>query len=303
MRKVFAGVLVVVLALAGYTAHAPIASAVPIGYTQATISGMDNIYEIDLGTGSMTLVGATGLSPATRALTLGPTGTLYGANAGNLITIDTATGAGTVVGPFGCCSTVDDMAFDAGGNLWLISGSPSSLYSVNVASGAATLVGSVGGRFLSGLAGDCSGSVFGLDAENDDLLTVNTATAAPTAVGPLGFDVASGSLDEDAAGTLWMLARPPVGGAPSETYTINKTTGAATLVVGSVDGNNPSDVAIAPLVCQVPPTTTTTTTTAPSTTTAAPTTTTTAPGSTTTTTGSVANQAATPVRVTPALTG
>jgi hypothetical protein len=149
------------------------------------------------------------------------------------------------------------MTFDAAGNLWAISGNPSTLYSIDVSTAAATAVGPLNSGLLSGLAGDCTGAVYAASGETDELLTVNTSAATTGAVGPFGVDAGSGSLSFDAAGTLWMMMRPasPPGTA-SQTLTVDTTTGAATVVAPSVAGNNPSDIALGPLDCPEPPQTT-----------------------------------------------
>jgi Zn-dependent metalloprotease len=66
----------------------------------------DRIYRIDKQTGAPTLVGATGDNLPTPAIAFGPEGVLYGLKnpstlISTLITIDTGTGTGTVVGPSG----------------------------------------------------------------------------------------------------------------------------------------------------------------------------------------------------------
>jgi streptogramin lyase len=235
------------------------ASAAPIGFTQQTLNGQDFIYQIDMTAPGLTLVGPTGIPPATRGLTMNADGVLYGANGGNLYTFNTSTGAATLVGALGCCSNVTEMTFDADGNLWLIANSPSNLYSVNASTGAATLVGGLGGRFMSGLAGDCDGNVFGIDHEADQLVLVDTAAPASSSnVGPLGLAIGSGALAFDTDEVLWMLS-VPVAGNPSTTSEINTSTGAATISVANVGGNAPIALALQPPDCPDDPTTTTTT--------------------------------------------
>lgn len=297
------------------------AGADPVGYTRATVSGDDLVYTVDLATGATILVGDTGLTPATRGLTFGPDGTLYGANRGDLVEIDTATGAATVVGAFGCCTIVEDMTFDAYGQLWLLSSNPSHLYRVDLDTGEATHVtGPVNGALLSGLAADCEGTLYAADTENDQLLAIDAAHPDQvTEVGPFGVDLGSASLDTDAGGTLWALARPSQVGA-SRTYTLDPTDGTATLVQATVTGNGPGDLALNPPDCgDVPlPTTSTTTstttrettsTTSPtarettSTTEVDPTSTVAPTAAPTTTVPPAVAPVATPVTATPVLTG
>jgi hypothetical protein len=66
------------------------------------LSNRDRIYRLDPATGALTLLGSTRLGQAVPALAFAPGGTLYGIQAnGALITIDGATGAGTLVGTTG----------------------------------------------------------------------------------------------------------------------------------------------------------------------------------------------------------
>ena len=95
--------------------------------------GNSNLYTVDPATGAATLVGSTGLGFATvSALDFRSDGILFaavnivgagGTGSDHLATIDTATGAATVIGPFGTCNgscTIEGMegiAFDASGTL------------------------------------------------------------------------------------------------------------------------------------------------------------------------------------------
>jgi hypothetical protein len=249
------------------------ASAAPLGYTQMTIEGQDLIYQIDLATGATTLVGDTGLEPATTALAFSADGTLYGVNDSDLITIDTATGAATIVGSLTCCANARGLAFDADDDLWLLMGNPGTFHSVNRTTGAATAVGGMGPDFVGGLGATCDG-VVALDADEDLLLSVDVATGATTEIGPLGAN-GSGGLSTDASGQLWLLGRPDPPD-DSQTFTIDTATGSATLVAPAVDGNAPSSLAVAPLDCGTPPPSSTTPGSVPGT---IPSTTTTAPAS------------------------
>jgi hypothetical protein len=236
--------------------------AAPVGYTMMSLDGSGHLYTIDMATGATAAVGDTDLAGSARGLVFAPDGTLFAASAGNLITIDPATAAPTTVGPFGCCSIVTDMAFDAQGDLWMLSGNPSNLYSVDLGTGAATLIGPLGRGPLAGLAGDCTGALYTVVNDTDELVEIDPQTAGSSVVGSLGIDVGGGGMDTDAEGTLWLLDRTTVSGAPSRTYTIDSSTGAATLVAPAVTGNNPSAIGLAPLDCgDVPPTTSSSTTT------------------------------------------
>ena len=102
--------------------------------------------------------------------------------AGNIGTVDVATGTATVVGNSGASLT--DIAFDPSGNLYGVGFS--SLYSINKTTGAATLIGSLGVGDVNGLVFKSDGTLYasGLTGE---LYTVNTSTGAATGVFNTGY--------------------------------------------------------------------------------------------------------------------
>jgi DNA-binding beta-propeller fold protein YncE len=92
--------------------------------------GPDRIYTIDKNTGAVALVGTTGLGGSTPDLFFDPMGNLYGSKGGGqspdntLISIDSATGAGSAIGPIGFRS-VSGLAYalpEPGAILQLVSG-------------------------------------------------------------------------------------------------------------------------------------------------------------------------------------
>src|SRR5476649_2876964 len=106
-----------------------------------------NLFIINPATAAATLVGPilVGATPVSlTGLAVQPgTGVLYGsiANgspnlANNLITINTATGAATVVGPFGIAQGTPDLAFNAAGTLFGWNRTTNSLVTINLATGA-----------------------------------------------------------------------------------------------------------------------------------------------------------------------
>jgi hypothetical protein len=117
------------------------------------------------------------------------TGTLYGTddNTDNLITIDTATGAGTIVGHLGLSGffNVAGLAFDPGtGTLYGSNVSANQLVTIDTATGSATVVGPLGFEQVAGLDFDSSSNtLYGTDIESETLITIDPATGAGTAVG------------------------------------------------------------------------------------------------------------------------
>ena len=169
----------------------------PIGVTQslgdcawdpanATLYFVDgfaarSLYRLDLATGAATLVG---LHTPTELLTLAyhpPTNQLYAVDYGdrNLYSIDPTTGASTLVGPTGAPQLLDGLAWDSRRNVMtaMIAGT-GEMYSINVATGAATRLTQVTPTGISNLGMtydsvldrfwgvDRNGSVFQLDPNN-----------------------------------------------------------------------------------------------------------------------------------------
>lgn len=104
----------------------------------------DGLYSIDMNTGAATYVGDIGFNQV-YALAFNNSGMLYGVDGGgNLITIDKTTGAGTQVGSTGQIF-VFDIAFRPEDNvLFAVETGTSSLFTINPATGVASLVGSYG---------------------------------------------------------------------------------------------------------------------------------------------------------------
>lgn len=239
----------------------PHALAAPLAYSVRSDVD-DQLYQIDMATGVATAIGPVGFTDV-EGLAFDCAGALYGVDdiTDQLISINLATGAGTAIGPLGIggVGVENDfgLAFDFAGNAWLstdvlVPAMPpvpavlGNFYSVNPATGAATLVGAQG-RPVTGLAVSAGGVIYGLGGDQTNVLvTINPATGAATVVGPLGGAVSlfrDGGIDFDAGGTLWGLGDPghttPI--SPSEIFTINTANGTATFVATVTLGGIPID--------------------------------------------------------------
>lgn len=226
------------------------AHAIPIGFSVQN-DGNDNLYRIDLGAGTTSLVGPVGFADV-QGLSFQPsTGILFGVDdtTENLITIDTATGAGSVVGALGV-PTVGEagLAFNNAGDLFLADEDQEELFSVDPTSGAATFIGDF---FLpSDSAVDITGIdfwngiLFGINEDDSTLVTIDTGTAALTTIGPLGISVDDTGLAFDATGTLWGI------GDNDGIFTVNTSTGDATVTAAGV--NNFTNLAIRVQATAVP---------------------------------------------------
>lgn len=129
---------------------------------------------------------------------------------GEIATVNPADGAVQLIGNAGV--VLNDIAFGPGGRLFGVNGT--GLYSVNTATGAASLVGDLGAGDdgMGALAFAPDGVLYGASSATDQLYEINTATGAATALSgnlpaPVGGDIvydngvlymadANGSLDE-----------------------------------------------------------------------------------------------------------
>ncbi|MDX2131206.1 MAG: hypothetical protein SFY69_04040 [Planctomycetota bacterium] len=160
--------------------------------------------------------------------------TLYGvSNFGNfrtqvLVQIDTTTGAATPVGDTGL-ERIADIAYDRGMGVMYALTTGADLYTLDLATGASTLVASNTGVLPEGgLTFDASMGRL-LANSSTDLLGVHTATAARTTIGAFNTtDTDVSGLAFDASGRLLGLAK---NGTLSDTLlSIDLSTGQATLV-------------------------------------------------------------------------
>jgi len=108
-------------------------------------------------------------------------------------------------------------------------GSDRQLYQVELRTGVATPIGSLGvsGDF-EGLTIAADRVLYAVDDAHDRLYRVDASTGAATLIGSLGVDVREPGLAIEHTGVLWMLA-----GYPCSLYRVDTTTGAAS-VVGSL---------------------------------------------------------------------
>jgi hypothetical protein len=123
---------------------------------------LNSLYKIDAA-GTSTLVGSLGTTNV-NALAFSASGTLYAAGGSNVYTVNTQTGAATLVATIPNFFSSGDLVFDPFGNRFLAtSATPSSssdtLYSIDL-NGAGTAIGDTGFRNIFGLAQD-SGIFYG----------------------------------------------------------------------------------------------------------------------------------------------
>ena len=186
-----------------------------------------------------TISGLTISSLTLDAFASSGTGTLYGTDpfSTNLITINPSTGVPSIVG--GIEFIGPSLAVDpATGNMYGSGfGLNDSLYQINPSTGAETLVGPlVNAKNAAGLDFRSDGTLFatvntlGGGSGGTSLATVNKSTGTVSIIGPLGVSN-MGAIAFDTSGTLYGATENKSVAPFGALYTINTTTGAATLVI------------------------------------------------------------------------
>lgn len=237
--------------------------ALPSRASAATAYGeaFDTLYRIDLDSRKATEIGVSGfyrgqLIGNISGLTVTEGGAMYAASGALklLIKVDPDSGNTQVVGSFGLDGQGDPARNDAldlnmvsgcNDTLWLSSAVAGKLWTVDAASGQATLVGPTG-HAITGLVayGD---ALYGAGGKGDNTLySIDPKTGASRAIGPFGPAVKrwvnSVSMAFDADGTLWAVFNymPPESDSAaavdwSDLATIDPATGTVTML-GPITG-------------------------------------------------------------------
>jgi hypothetical protein len=161
---------------------------------------------------------------------------LYGATGGNapsnLYSINTTTGAATVIGPTG--QGLTGLALHPTTNVMYgvtttFAGCARCLVTINLATGASTPIGPLGFT-IAEIAFRADGTLYGWSETNDVMAIINIATGAAVEIGP-GTNSAGDGL-VFSGGLLYLM---PSGDSGSY-YTVDPTTGVVTLV-GTLSGS------------------------------------------------------------------
>lgn len=232
----------------------------------ATPRPANTLYTFQLGSFDVqSAVGAT--QPSTFAMDFSPDGeTLYAAtgataptNSSTFGTINKSTGVYSVIGALDGLISGDSATGIAihprtGAAYFASSGgtpSVSSLYSLDLASGALDLIGPISaptdpqGTIMIDIAINCDGDLYGHNISDDALYSIDLTTAAGTLIGTHGFaaNFAQGMDFDNASGTLYAFIYT---GAGSNRFgSFDLTTGAFTTLVqnsplGEFEGAIPS---------------------------------------------------------------
>ncbi|MEJ5308968.1 MAG: carboxypeptidase regulatory-like domain-containing protein [Anaerolineae bacterium] len=222
---------------------APLADAVPA-------------YAIDLFTGNLvafmsdtpgtwTVIGNTGIGgPFAGDFLNGDFSQMYvlDYDTNGFYVVDTATAAATLVGTSaplsghvwtGMSGSVDGTLYAASTN-----GSQSYLYTIDPATGVATVIGEItNAPVIIDIAISADGNMYGVEIMNDVLVSIDPATGAGTVIGSLGFNAsyAQGMDFEEESGVLY-LAAFNVGTFQGEFRIADTATGNTVLVGGFPGG-------------------------------------------------------------------
>jgi hypothetical protein len=113
---------------------------------------------------------------------------LWTTSADQLVSIDPATGAGTVVGQFNTpLSGMRTLAFDiVTGKLYGMDGAPAAaLYEIDPQTAAVTQVGSARTANIGGLGADLAGNLYGTNEPTGEIFKLDKTTGAATLVATL----------------------------------------------------------------------------------------------------------------------
>jgi len=159
---------------------------------------------------------------------------------GVLSTVDISTCTETVIGTGSNTQSASGMAWDnSNGTMYLSTTNiaTSELHTVNLGTGATTLVGGMGAASPGAIAiAVMDGQMYSFDVTSDSLHSINKSTGAATTIGPLGFDAnfAQGMDFDESDGTCYIFAfNNTVFNAELRTCDVN--TG-ATALVGGIGG-------------------------------------------------------------------
>ncbi len=200
--------------------------------------GDDNLYSLELATGSVRRLGPTGFGDV-ESLAFSPgCGALYGVDDVRdlLVACNRENGACAAVGPLGVDVTDTGLAFAQDGKLYMSTDVPKRLYQIDLVSGRADVVGDQGVQ-ITGLTGRyptdaCPSGLYGLEGDADPahgrpgrLHCLDTGRGAATAIGRLeAVNPVDGGIEFSGAGALWGLDDE------GTVFTVNAATGRATVV-------------------------------------------------------------------------
>ncbi len=160
-------------------------------------------------------------------------GVVYGlGSGGNLYTVNYNTGAATLVGNFGVVLNGASFGVDNETDGYRVVSELRQNLLVNRTTGVATVGPSITPTtaYVTALAFR-NGIMYGIDSLANTLGILNGGTGVFTTIGLLGFDVArNNGFDADGQGVLWLASGATSSDLQANLYTVDPSTGMATLV-------------------------------------------------------------------------
>ena len=169
----------------------------------------NDLYSFDTDTNIETFVGDLGLNEDSTGMAFGPNGELYmfERESQSLYSVNTNTAATALIGFSGI--SAEDFTVSADGSEGYAT-ADGNLYSIDLVTGASTLIGALGNGTTDGLTTSASavtiagsmfaaGSVFGVDG--GDIFSIDVLTGLSTLLGTT--DLSSEALSFDSTGTLF----------------------------------------------------------------------------------------------------
>jgi hypothetical protein len=194
------------------------------------------VYEIDMATGARTAIGTASGGGTTGGLARDPaTGTIYltSTSLDSLFALNLDTFEATLVGAYGVDVVMHGLEWDSSTGT-LYGGSNGSLYSIEPATGTATLVGASGlTSFLNLGYNSATNVLYATSSSTDSSYVIDRATGAVTLLGLLGAPTNPNGLAFNPDNGLMYL----ICNNTDSLYTLDTTTGAATLVGSNGSGN------------------------------------------------------------------
>ncbi|WP_157809507.1 PA domain-containing protein [Ulvibacter sp. MAR_2010_11] len=169
--------------------------------TAIVVNNVGGIFSVDITTGVYTSLGNVGLPGGLNGLEFNPVdGVLYGVDGTTLYTVDPGVPSATAVGPLGSAGLAIALAINGAGEAYTYDIVDDNSYSINLATGAATLLGPTGfdGNFGQGMTWDPNTDTIYLAAFNNGAFlgewrSFNTGTGATTLLGVLGGTTPGGT--------------------------------------------------------------------------------------------------------------
>jgi len=176
--------------------------------------GEGELFRINSANGEAVQVGPLGVN--LTALVYGPDGVMYGAAGNQLYSVDPTTGKTTLIG-LGSYGPIQSLEFDGSGVLYAVIGGrgPDSLYRINTATGAGTLVGPRGALGFDDVKGMAfvDGVMYAF-TQNGLEISINLSDGRASSVQWIGASIEAAAVDPPETpepATLW-LAGVALGG-------------------------------------------------------------------------------------------